>query len=374
MPEQPHRENHEARAEVLAIPELARTFVRWPANYLRTKGWFRDPVVRFIALELVGHAQWKDGFLNGVHLRRGEVLTSISKLEFWTGYSSKQIRRALNTLRDSRFIIEDKASIRKCANKGTVYSIMEPEVFGLAEIKKPLMAEQRAESAGGLSRSNTYACGHSGGNDGIGEGRQSIDILKPEINTAASSGYIADERLSLRQLLMITESTYLEPREFIDHLQLIHDTSVEDELADERTKFIRQKGDLERLEEYQLHHSQHDLVMGFYALHLAANTEFQKKKNGDLRPITLAVLSSYLERKYSPSDAWDHLPEEPQDIERKTRVPDSEGLSLQKTHQSPDIEQERALHTPDDESPNSRTHGIRDILELIKRKGQTHRM
>lgn len=374
MPERDQCEDSNARSKVLAFPELARNFVRWPANYLRTKGWYRDPVIRFVALELIEHSQWKDGFLNGVHLRRGQVLASISKLEFWTGYSSKQIRRALNTLRDSRFIIEDKASIRKCANKGTVYSIMEPEVFGLAEIKKPLMAEQRAESAGGLSRSNTYTCGHSGGNEGIGEGRQSIDILKPEINTAASSGYIADERLSLRQLLMITESTYLEPREFIDHLQLIHDTSVEDELADERIKFIRQKGDLERLEELQIHHSQYDLVMGFYALLKTGNTGFLQKSNGDLRPITLAVLSSYLERKYSPSDAWDHLPEEPQDIERKTRVPDSEGLSLQKTHQAPDVEHVDASSTPDNESPNSRTYGIRDILELIKRKGQTHRM
>ena len=85
----------------------------WIKLHRKLKSWkhYKDPVVKSVFLDLLMDATHTQKWVCGVHLGKGEVLTSITGLEESTGLSRHTIIKALATLCESKEITK-----RRCKN------------------------------------------------------------------------------------------------------------------------------------------------------------------------------------------------------------------------------------------------------------------
>ena len=70
--------------------KVFRKFKKWK--------WYKHPVTKSVFLHLLIEAQWNDRFVHGVHLKRGQLLTTESDLADELGLSRQQVRTALGHL------------------------------------------------------------------------------------------------------------------------------------------------------------------------------------------------------------------------------------------------------------------------------------
>lgn len=88
---------------------MDKGFIKVYRNILTCK-WYVDSAVKSVFLHLLLTANISDNTWRGTEIKRGQVLTSYSKLAADLGLSVKQVRRALDILKDSHVITHSKAN------------------------------------------------------------------------------------------------------------------------------------------------------------------------------------------------------------------------------------------------------------------------
>lgn len=93
----------------MAWVKIKKKIVEWE--------WYQNPKMLLIFINLIIHAVIEDKRLNGIPLKRGQVLTSRYRLKEQTGLSEQNIRTCLKRLEKSGEII------LKTTNRYTVVTI-----------------------------------------------------------------------------------------------------------------------------------------------------------------------------------------------------------------------------------------------------------
>ena len=84
----------------------------WIKIYYKIKDWewYGDPNMVALWLHLLISANWKDKKWKGVDIRRGQFVTSVSKLAEATGLTTRQTRVCLERLEESKQIVKQTTS------------------------------------------------------------------------------------------------------------------------------------------------------------------------------------------------------------------------------------------------------------------------
>jgi len=61
-------------------------------------GWYKDTNTARIFIHLLLRVNWKDDYVNGIEIKRGQLLTSLESLKYETGMTTQSIRTCLNKL------------------------------------------------------------------------------------------------------------------------------------------------------------------------------------------------------------------------------------------------------------------------------------
>lgn len=89
--------------------KLYRKMLEW--------GWYDDGPTKDVFIHLLLIASYEDKFYRGIHLERGQVVTTVKEMEVKLGLTTQQIRTALSKL------ISTNELTKKSTSKFTIYTI-----------------------------------------------------------------------------------------------------------------------------------------------------------------------------------------------------------------------------------------------------------
>lgn len=114
--------------------KLHRKMINWE--------WYNDINVKVVFLHLLLTANHEDKKWQGIEIKRGQKITSLSHLAEETKLSVKQIRNVLNKLKSTGEITS------KGTNKYTIITIVKYNDYQIKEENKDMQTDKRRASKG----------------------------------------------------------------------------------------------------------------------------------------------------------------------------------------------------------------------------------